>query len=158
MPFSRKFREGMGFPKESQVVNGFTVESVSVSHVNVGVGRYEYPFELIVKGKGNTNKVKATFKEFFKTRRTLFSEFGNPYQCQHGKMEVKDLGNGKFSVTSRGSCTRVFLKDEFEKFVAYLTENGYVAGGEVEAEWKETIEKYLKQYEKLVSRKNPFFR
>jgi hypothetical protein len=158
MPFSRKFREGMGFPKESQVVNGFTVESVSVSHVNVGVGRYEYPFELIVKGKGNTNKVKATFKEFFKTRRTLFSEFGNPYQCQHGKMEVKDLGNGKFSVTSRGSCTQVFLKDEFKNFVAYFTENGYVAGGKDEAEWKETIEKYLKQYEKLASRKNPVFR
>jgi hypothetical protein len=158
MPFSRKFREGMGFPKESQVVNGFTVESVSVSHVNVGVGRYEYPFELTVKGKGNTNKVKATFKEFFKTRRTLFSEFGNPYQCQHGKMEVKDLGNGKFSVTSRGSCTRVFLKDEFKNFVAYLTENGDVVGVKDEAEWKETIEKYLRQYEKLVSRKNPFFR
>ena len=73
-------------------------------------------------------------------------------------MEVKDLGDAKFSVTSRGSCTRVFLKDEFEKFAAYLTENGYVAGGKDEAEWKETIEKYLKQYEKASSRKNPFFR
>ena len=157
MPFSRKFSEGMGFPKEGQVVNGFTVESVSVSHVNVGVGRYEYPFELTVKGEGNINKVKATFKEFFKTRRTLFSEFGNPYQCQHGKMEVNDLGDGKFSVTSRGSCTRVFLKNEFERFVAYLTENGYVAGEKDEAGWKETIEKYLKQYEKISSKRNPVF-
>ncbi len=158
MPFSRKFREGMGLPKEGQVINGFTVETISVSHVGVSAGRYEYPFELIVKGEGSINKVKVTFKEFFKTRRTLFSEFGNPYQCQHGKMEAKDLGGGRFSIISRGACTRVFLKDEFEKFVMYLKENGYVVDEKDEAEWNKTIEEYLRQYEKASSRKNPFFR
>lgn len=140
----------MGFPEEGQVVEGFTVESVSVSHVGVSAGRYEYPFELIVRGEGNANKVKTAFKEFFKARRTLFSEYGNPYQCHHGKMEVKDLGGGRFSVTSRGVCTRVFLKDEFEKFAAYLSEKGYVVGVKKEGEWNETIEKYLKQYERRV--------
>ena len=157
MPFSRKFREGMGFPQEGQAVDGFTVESVSVSHVGVSAGHYEYPFKLIVRGEGTANKVKAAFKEFFKARRTLFSEYGNPYQCHHGKMEVQDLGGGRFLVTSRGTCTRVFLKDEFEKFAAYLKEKGLVVGGKDEAEWKTAIEEYLKQYEKASSRKNPFF-
>ena len=124
MPFSRKFREGMGFPEEGQIVDGFTVESVSVSHVGVSEGRYEYPFEIVVKGEGNANKVKTAFKGFFKARRTVFSEYGNPYQCHHGKVEVKDLGSGKFSIVSRGACTRVFLKDELERFTASLKEKG----------------------------------
>jgi len=158
MPFSRKFREGMGFPGEGQVVNGFTVESVSVSHVGISEGRYEYPFEIVVKGEGNAAKVKAAFKEFFKARRTVFSEYGNPYQCHHGKMEVKDLGGLRFSIVSHGACTRVFLKDEFERFAAYLKENGLVVGDMDEAELKTVIEEYLKQYERATSRKNPFFK
>jgi len=157
MPFSRKFREGMGFPEEGQVVGGFTVESVSVSHVGVSEGRYEYPLEITVKGEGTINKVKAAFKEFFKARRTVFSEYGNPYQCHHGKAEVRDLGGGRFSIVSRGACTRVFLKDEFERFAAYLKEKGLAVGDEGEAAWKTAIAEYLKQYEKATSRKNPFF-
>lgn len=147
----------MGFPSEGQVVDGFTVESVSVSHVGVSEGRYEYPFEIIVKGEGTPNKVKAAFKVFFKARRTVFSEYGNPYQCHHGRMEVKDLGGGRFSITSRGACTRVFLKDEFERFAAYLKEKGLVVGDSEESKWKQVIDEYLKQYEGAVSRKNPFF-
>ncbi|MEM2889538.1 MAG: hypothetical protein QXR42_08745 [Candidatus Bathyarchaeia archaeon] len=95
MPFSRTFRLGMGFPEEGQVIDGFTVESVSVSHVGVSAGRYEYPFEIIVKGEGNINKVKATFKAFFKTRRTVFSGYGNPYQCHHGKNGNQRTGRRK---------------------------------------------------------------
>jgi len=157
MPFSRKFREGMGFPEEGQIVDGFTVESVSVSHVGVSEGRYEYPFEIVVKGEGNANKVKTAFKGFFKARRTVFSEYGNPYQCHHGKVEVKDLGSGKFSIVSRGACTRVFLKDELERFTASLKEKGLVVGNMDETELKTTIDEYLKKYEKETSRKNPFF-
>ncbi len=148
----------MGFPEEGQIVDGFSVESVSVSHVGVSEGRYEYPSEIVVKGEGNVNKVKAAFKGFFKARRTVFSEYGNPYQCHHGRMEVKDLGSGRFSVTSRGACTRVFLRDEFERFAAYLRERGLVVGGKDEAEWKTAIDEYLKQYEGATSRRTPFFR
>ena len=148
----------MGFPSEGQVVNGFMVESVSVGYVGVSEGQYEYPVEMIVKGEDNAGKVKAAFKEFFKARRTVFSEYGNPYQCHHGKIEVKDLGSGRFSIISRGACTRIFLKDEFERFAAYLKERRLAVCDINEAELKTTIEEYLKKYEKATSRKNPFFK
>lgn len=147
----------MGFPEKGQVINGFTVESVSVSHVGVSAGRYEYPFEIIVKGEGNAQKVKAAFKGFFKTRRTIFSGYGNPYQCQHGKMEIKDLGDGRFSITARGACVRVYLKDELQRFVEHLSKKGCVANKIDGAEWSKIIEEYMKQYEKTSSRKNPVF-
>ena len=157
MPFSRKYRTGMGFPEEGQVVNGFTVESVSVSHVGVNAGRYEYPFEIIVKGEGNANKVKATFKEFFKTRRILFSGYGNPYQCQHGKIEIKDLGDGRFSIKARGACVRVYLKDELQRFAEYLSKKGCIMDRKDGKEWMDIIEEYMKQYEKTSSKRNPVF-
>ncbi|MBS7614800.1 hypothetical protein KEJ18_03610 [Candidatus Bathyarchaeota archaeon] len=147
----------MGFPEEGQVIDGFTVESVSVSHVGVSAGRYEYPFEIIVKGEGNINKVKATFKAFFKTRRTVFSGYGNPYQCHHGKMEIKELRSGRFSITSRGTCVRVYLKDELERFAEHLSQKGLVINNKDETEWIDIIAEYMKQYKKTSSRKTPVF-
>lgn len=91
MPFARKFEKGMGFPKVGQVIKGFTVEFVSVSHVNIK-GGYEYPTEIVVKGEGSADQVKKTFKGFYNDRRTLFSGYGNPYQCVHGKIDVRKVG------------------------------------------------------------------
>lgn len=157
MPFSHTFRTGMGFPEEGQIINGFMVESVTVSHVGVSAGRYEYPFEIIINGEGNVKKVKATFKGFFKTRRTIFSGYGNPYQCHHGKMEIKDLGDGRFSITSRGACVRVYLKNELQRFAEHLSKKGFVIDRKDGTEWTDIIEEYMKQYEKTSSRKNPVF-
>jgi len=157
MPFSHKFQMGMGFPKEGQVVGGFTVESVSVSHVNIEGGHYEYPTEMIVNGEGSTSEVKNAFKEFFKARRTLFSGFGNPYQCRHGKMVVQRLEAGRFSITTQGVCIRVYLRPELERFIKHLNESRLIATGTDKAKWKTIIDNYMKEYEKSTSKANPFF-
>jgi len=72
-------------------------------------------------------------------------------------MEIKELGEGRFSLTSRGACVWVYLKDELERFAECLSQNGCIISERNEAELKETIEKYTKQYEKFASRKNPVF-
>lgn len=148
MPFSRKFQNGMGFPKEDQVIDGFTVESVSVSHINISAR---------ARGKGSTNKVRKTFKEFFKTKRTLFSGYGNPYQCRHGKMKVQSLGNCRFSITARGTCVRIYLKDELVRFMEYLYENKQFPDDADKSEWETTIADYMKKYVRSSSRINLFF-
>lgn len=157
MPFSSKFRIGMGFPREGQVVGGFIVESVSVGHVNIETGHYEYPSEIIVRGEGSISKVKQAFKEFFKVRRTLFSGFGNPYQCRHGKMEIQRLEDGRFSIATRGVCIRVYLRPELERFIEYLDESHVLVEGTDKAKWKAIIYKYMKEYEKSTSKANSFF-
>jgi hypothetical protein len=102
--------------------------------------------------------VKQTFKAFFQARRTLFSGYGNPYQCRHGKMEVQNLGNGKFSIISRGVCIRVYLKSELERFIKHLRASYLLIEGTDEAKWKTIIDNYMKEYEKFTSRANPFYR
>ena len=154
MPFSSKFRNGMGFPKEGQVIDGFTVESVSVSHINISRGHYEYPTEVIVRGQGNANAARRTFKEFYRARRTLFSGYGNPYQCRHGKMMVQGLGDCRFSITTRGTCVRVYLRNELARFLEYLSRNNQLS---TEVECETTVAEYMKEYVKSSSRKNPFF-
>jgi len=157
MPFTRKFQNGMGFPKVGQVIKGFTVESISVSHVNIRGGFYEYPTEIVVKGAGDANRVKKTFKEFYSDRRTLFSGYGNPYQCVHGKIDVQSLGNDRFLIISSGSCIRIHLAPELEGFMEYLHNNGNLAKDLAKDEWKEIVAEYMMEYEKSASRVKPFF-
>jgi len=147
MPFARKFENGMGFPKVGQVIKGFTIESVSVSHVNIKGGYYEYPTEIIVKGEGGANQVKRAFKEFHDDRRTLFSGYGNPYQCVHGKIDVQSLGGGMFLIASRGACVCIYLVPELKIFMGYLLKNRILANGSDEDEWKKVIVEYMMEYE-----------
>ena len=59
MLFARKYRREMGLLKEGIVVDGFRVESVSVMHIGVDRGVYEYPTEMVVEGRGNAERVCA---------------------------------------------------------------------------------------------------
>lgn len=147
----------MGFPKEGQIVDGFTVESVSVNHINITGGYYEYPTEIIVKGEGNKKAVRKTFSKFYRDRRTLFSGYGNPYQCRHGKIEIQSLGNSRFSITAQGTCVRVYLRDELVRFLEYLYEKKPFPDDLDRAEREKTVSDYMKKYIRSSSRKNPFF-
>jgi len=157
MPFARKFEKGMGFPKVGQVVKGFTVESVSVRHISIQGGYYEYPTKIVVKGEGSADQVKKTFKEFYNDRRTLFSGYGNPYQCGHGNMDIRKVGVGRFLITSRGACMRIHLIPELMSFMAYLFNIRALSIDSDEDVWKEIIVEYMAEYEKSTLRVNPFF-
>ncbi len=84
MPFAGEFRAAMGFPNVGDMLDGFTVEHVGVGHAGSGPGRYDYPTEIIVTGKGGKEGVRRALRPLSGTRRTIFSEYGNPYQCTLG--------------------------------------------------------------------------
>lgn len=152
MPFAHEYQAGMGLPKPGDVVEGFIVESVVVSHVGVCPGRYEYPSEIIVQGLGSKEKVRRAFKEALDIHRTLFSEFGNPYQCSTGKVEVERMDKERFRVQFRGSGVRVHLKSELSRFLDHLADAGHLAaaltGPDVAAVRQETIDCYLGKYQR----------
>ena len=109
MPFANRYMKEMGFPKKDEVVDGFRVESVSVKHeaaYTEGLARYEYPTKLIVEGRGTVDEVKEVFHGFFEGERTIYSSYGNPYQCVPGKMYVQALVEDRFLIEARGSCVR----------------------------------------------------
>jgi len=149
LPFSKKYKKSMGFPKEGDTVNGFTVQSVSVKHIAAYSGKqplYEYPTEITVKGKGNINDVRKAFRSLFDSKKTIFSGYGNPYQCLPGKMQIQSLGNGRFLISARGTCVRIYLRNELVKFMKYLSEKCYLAEEMEDINWKQLIEDYLRNY------------
>ena len=84
LPFFKRYRREMGFPKEGEVVGGFRVESVSVEHMAAYTdtqARYEYPTRIIVEGDGTVEDVKRVFMKFFVDKKTILTGYGNPYLC-----------------------------------------------------------------------------
>jgi hypothetical protein len=111
LPVSRRFQKEIGFPEEGAVVGGFRVESVSVEHMATYAdrqARYEYPTKIIVEGDGTVDDVKRVFMKFFVDKKTILTGYGNPYQCDPGKMYVQNLGENRFKIVALGSCVRVF--------------------------------------------------
>ena len=110
MPHAGKYKKEMGFPGKRDVIRGFEVESVAVGHVSIKpTRRYEFPTEIVVKGKGDIRDVEAALKALFNVKsRRILSGYGNPYLCDPGKMEVQRIGDVRFSITARGVCLRIF--------------------------------------------------
>ena len=114
LPIPKRFQREMGFPKEGAVVGGFRVESVSVEHMAAYTdtqARYEYPTRIIVEGDGTVDDVKRVFMKFFVDKKTILTSYGNPYQCEPGKMYVQYLGENRFKIAALGSCVRVFEEE-----------------------------------------------
>ncbi len=145
MPFAGEFRDAMGFPREGTEVDGFIVELVRVDHAGVGDGRYEYPTEIVLRGRGGKDGVRRALKPLFSTRRTIFSEFGNPYQCSPGRMAVESLGEGRYRVSARGAGVRIRLREELVRFLASLAAGGHLVPGAV-ADPASTVDEYLRRY------------
>jgi hypothetical protein len=111
MPFSKKFKKIMGFPKEGDNVKQFTVESLSVDHVYIKGSkprRYEYPIRVIVRGKGRREDVKVAFDPLLSQKNIgTTSGYGNPYSCDIGEVKMSKIGEERYSIEAKGCCTRV---------------------------------------------------
>ena len=153
MPFAGEFRDAMGFPVAGDVVGGFRVEAVHVDHAGAGPGRYEYPTELVVLGKGGKDGVRRAFKELFARRRTIFSEYGNPYQCSCGRMEVQSQGEGRYRIASRGVGARVHLIEELGRFLEYLARAGHLDKAAQASGPEMIVTDYLRLYQQETRRR-----
>ncbi|UCE13841.1 MAG: hypothetical protein JSV04_01375 [Candidatus Heimdallarchaeota archaeon] len=149
MPFAKKYSKHMKLPKEGEFIDNFLIELVKIEHIAMGSGKYEYPTEMIVSGKGGKKQVKDVFKKLFDQRITLFSGYGNPYQCQGGRMEIESLGERKYKIKARGSCVRFFLKRELYEFLLFLVKNDYLPE---KIDEKKLIEDYIKIYHRKTAK------
>jgi hypothetical protein len=143
----------MGFPDVGDIVGSFTVREVEVGHEGIGSGRYEYPIVMVVQGKGGQQGVRQAFREFFKARRTLFSGYGNPYQCRFDRMELESLGDGRYRIVGNGIGVRIFLAAELLRFLKFLENAGILAEGESGGLPQDLVTNYLKKYQSQARRK-----
>ncbi len=150
MPFADKFRATLDMSFVGDTIDGFTVESVDVRHVEEGSGRIRYPVRLVLRGPGGRQGVQRALKALFASHPLTFSGFGNPYQLWFGRPEVESLGEQRYGVMVEGAGARVHLEEELERFVAYLAEQGQLAEG---AGREAVVEAYLAQYRAEIARK-----
>jgi hypothetical protein len=128
MPFAGEFRSGMRLPHDGDAFGAFVVESVQVEHVGAAPGRYEYPLEIVVRGKGGKDGARKALKPVLDRRATIFSEFGNPYQCGIGTVKVESLGESRYRLRARGVGTRIHLRTELARFMDHLAAKGCLSG------------------------------
>ncbi len=146
MPFAGEFSDGMRLPKAGAVVGGFTVESIQVEHVGAGPGRYEYPIELVVRGKGGKAGARKALKPLLDSRATIFSGYGNPYQCSIETIQVETIQPERYRVRARGLGNRVDLRCELARFLGWLAAAGHLPGPAAEAH-RVVVEDYLRRYQ-----------
>lgn len=148
MPFAGAFRSGMRFPDEGTIIDGFTVEAVRVEQVGSGAGRYEYPIEITVRGRGGKDGSKKALKPLFDRQVTIFSEFGNPYQCSIGPTQAERIAPECYRLTARGVGVRVNLRRELLRFLASLGREALPGGSEEAGEEARArlVDRYLDSY------------
>ena len=148
MPFAEKYRFTMRLPKAGARLEGFVVESCEVGHDERGDGTIDYPFSMILGGKGGKQAASKAVRAVLDHGRTTFSGFGNPYQLRLGRFSVEALGEGRYRVTGRGTGVRFDLERELRRFTAYAQLRGEPAD-------ESLIGLYLEAYKRDVTRRTP---
>lgn len=99
----------MEFPKEDEIIEGFKVISIDITHIadySDGLARYSYPTEIIVESLGSFQDVRDTFSKWFDKEKTIYSGYGNPYKTNTGAMKIEELKNNRYKITAIGTAIR----------------------------------------------------
>ena len=153
MPFANKFRAMMDFPFAGDTVGGFSVEHVDVRDRPLGSGRYTYLVRMVLRGTGGQQGVRGALKDLFSSHPMTFSGYGNPYQLWFARPEIESLGDRRYAVTIEGAGARVWLKEELERFLGYLSDSGQLLNTAEGAGREPAVEGYLEEYRAEIARK-----
>jgi hypothetical protein len=153
MPFAKKFRAMLDFPFPGDRVGDFVVESVDVRDVPHGSGPYTYAARMVVRGPGGQQGVRRAFKSPFDAHPWTFSGYGNPYQLWCGRPAIESLGDKRYAVRVEGGGSRIYVEDEFRRFVTYLAGEGALADDPDPAALAALVDVYLDAYRAEIRRK-----
>ena len=151
MPFASKFRAMMELPFAGDMVDGFCVESIDVSHRSGALG-YAYSVHIVLRGPGGQQGVRRALKPYLSMQPTTFSGYGNPYQLWFGKPAIESLGDKRYAVHVKGAGARIALEQDLDRFLTALDTKGQLAEHLDRADLEALIETYLKDYRAEVKR------
>lgn len=114
MPHPTKYLAGYGLHEGLQLV-GWELDHIDIQHVTVVTyHKYRYPTKMYwrrVSGTKPASELAKAVKKYLTDRR-INSEYGNPYQCAVGTIDVYGSGssNNKVTLGFEGVCDRVYSK------------------------------------------------
>jgi len=109
MPKSEKYLSGFGLERGSYL-EGYHLKDIKINHVTVKRYReYTYPTILIWEvydRSSNLENFKSHLESYLSDDRVIYTQYGNPYQCQFGTLTFSESGN-EIKVSAEGRCVRI---------------------------------------------------
>lgn len=146
LPFAEQFHRCMKLPHDGEMVDKFLIQSCKVSHRNIFDGVYSFPIELVIIGEGGKQDVSIVFKPIFQKVISLYTEYGNLYQCRCEKLVIQLIAPKTYKITTTGIGCRIYPKKELEAFIQFLKE--YTGFFELNSD--AIISTYLDHYQKIL--------
>lgn len=113
-------------PKPDRFLQGFNVytnlviANYKLTHIGIGhdtisrFHKYQYPMKLYFQYIGNgisdnnsTNNLISSFQNYVNGDRIINSEYGNPYQCNFGHIQLLSSSGNNVVLQSLGNSIRV---------------------------------------------------
>lgn len=111
MPVLKKYLSGF-LMKEGGKLAGFLLEKATGSHKTITRYRkYEYPIVLTyvrLAGTSTSAQLLAEVKKLTKSKRTIYTRYGNPYSCHFGTPYIAEEKDNQVIIKTTGGCTRIF--------------------------------------------------
>lgn len=112
MPVPSKYLSGFGI-KKGMILAGYRLIHIGIDENTVQkYKRYQYParftFELVSEQSSSPQKLLSTFNSRYKSDRTIYTRWGNPYRCALTPGTIKSSHNGGVVIYTKGSCFRVY--------------------------------------------------
>jgi len=116
MPYPYAFAAGFRV-KRGLMMDGFKLTTMQIGHKVISrFHHYEYPIHLVFEPdhegdeKSSSSNLIRDFKDRVSGNRTVDSQAGNPYLCNFGTISAKVGSDGRVTMTSTGSATRIYKK------------------------------------------------
>jgi len=85
---------------------GWRLDQIEIQHITVDrYHLYRYPTKLHWLGSGSIDELLKQLKHHLFDR-VINSEYGNPYYCEIGRLDVLGSSDGGVTIGFEGSCTR----------------------------------------------------
>ena len=111
-------------PKPGLFLQGFNVNTnlnianYKLTHIDIGhdtisrFHKYQYPmkltFQYIGNGKADINNLITNFQNYVNGNKIINSEYGNPYQCNFGHIQLLSNNGNAVVLQSLGTSMRVY--------------------------------------------------
>ncbi len=110
MPGVRKYERGFGVDL-GMVMADYKLVELQINHQQlIRFRKYDYPTYMLWKPlskSANPEYLEAELKDHLGKNRIINSEYGNPYRCIFGDLDIKELSTGELEITTTGYCTRI---------------------------------------------------
>lgn len=89
---------------------GYELIDIEVGHVQIQrYRRYQYPTMMIwrqIHPAANPQDLLKGLGEHLGANRTIWTSYGNPYDCNFGRLELVSESQGTVQIEATGTCVR----------------------------------------------------